>query len=48
MRSTRLSDRAVADMIKRRAAAVGLDELFAGHSLRSGFAIEASAATESP
>jgi hypothetical protein len=29
MRSTRLSDRAVADMIKRRAAAVGLDGLFA-------------------
>lgn len=40
MRSTRLSDRAVADMIKRRAAAVGLDGLFAGHSLRSGFATE--------
>ena len=28
-------------MIKRRAAAVGLDGLFAGHSLRSGFATEA-------
>ena len=27
-------------MIKRRAAAVGLDGLFAGHSLRSGFATE--------
>ena len=40
MRTTRLSDRAVADMIKRRAAAVGLDGLFAGHSLRSGFATE--------
>ena len=40
MRSTRLSDRAVADMIKRRAAAAGLDGLFAGHSLRSGFATE--------
>ena len=38
MRPTRLSDRAVADMIKRRATAVGLDGLFAGHSLRSGFA----------
>jgi integrase len=41
MRVTRLSDRAVAEMIKRRAAAVGLDGLFAGHSLRSGFATEA-------
>jgi integrase len=40
MRSTRLSDRALADMIKRRAAEVGLDGLFAGHSLRSGFATE--------
>jgi site-specific recombinase XerD len=40
MRSTRLTDRAVADMIKRRAAAAGLDGLFAGHSLRSGFATE--------
>lgn len=40
MRTTRLNDRAVADMIKRRAAAVGLDGLFAGHSLRSGFATE--------
>jgi integrase len=38
--ATRLSDRAVADMIKRRAAAAGLDGLFAGHSLRSGFATE--------
>ena len=36
----RLSDRAVADMIKRRALAVGLDGAFAGHSLRAGFATE--------
>ena len=36
----RLSDRAVADMIGRRALAAGLDGHFAGHSLRSGFAIE--------
>jgi site-specific recombinase XerD len=43
MRSTRLSDRAVADMVKRRAAAAGLDGLFAGHSMRSGFATEAYA-----
>ena len=43
MRTTRLSDRAVADMIKRRAATAGLDGLFAGHSLRSGFATEAYA-----
>jgi integrase len=40
LRSTRLSDRAVADMIKRRASTVGLDGSFAGHSLRSGFATE--------
>ena len=43
MRSTRLSDRAVADMVKRRAAAAGLDGLFAGHSMRAGFATEAYA-----
>jgi site-specific recombinase XerD len=43
MRSTPLSDRAVANMIKRRATAAGLDGLFAGHSLRSGFATEAYA-----
>lgn len=36
----RLSDRAVADMIKRRATAAGLDGDFAGHSLRAGFATE--------
>jgi site-specific recombinase XerD len=40
LRSTRLSDRAVADIIKRRAARAGLDGSFAGHSLRSGFATE--------
>jgi hypothetical protein len=40
MPSSRLSDRAVADMIKWRAAAVDFDELFAGHSPRSGFATE--------
>ena len=38
--SKRLSDRAVADMVKRRALAVGLDGAFAGHSLRAGFATE--------
>ena len=36
----RLSDRAVADVVKRRALAVGLDGAFAGHSLRGGFATE--------
>lgn len=36
----RLSDRAVADMVKRRAAAAGLEGHFAGHSLRAGFATE--------
>ena len=36
----RLSDRAVADMVKRRALAAGLDGMFAGHSLRPGFATE--------
>ena len=36
----RLSDRAVADIVKRRALAVGLDGAFAGHSLRAGFATE--------
>jgi site-specific recombinase XerD len=42
--SRRLSDRAVADIIKRRALAAGLDPaLFSGHSLRSGFATEAYA-----
>jgi integrase len=41
LRATRLSDRAIADMVKRRAAAAGLDpQLFSGHSLRAGFATE--------
>jgi hypothetical protein len=40
LRSTCLSDRAVVDTIKRRAADVGLEGSFAGHSLRSGFATE--------
>jgi integrase len=39
----RLSDRAVADMIKRRAAAAGLPGRFGGHSLRAGFATESYA-----
>jgi hypothetical protein len=30
-------------MVKRRAAATGLDGLFAGHSMRAGFATEAYA-----
>ena len=40
MGTNRLSDRAVADMIKRRATTAGLDGAFAGHSLRAGFATE--------
>jgi hypothetical protein len=40
MRSTRFSDRAVANMVKRRAAAASLDGLFYGHSMRSRFATE--------
>lgn len=40
----RLSDRAIADMIKRRALATGLDPAtFSGHSLRAGFATESYA-----
>ena len=40
----RLSDRAVARIVKRRAAAVGLDpERYAGHSLRAGLATSAAA-----
>ena len=35
-----LSDRALADIVKRRAVAAGLAGDFAGHSLRSGFATE--------
>jgi site-specific recombinase XerD len=38
--ATRLGDRAVADMIARRALSAGLDGHFAGHSLRAGFATE--------
>lgn len=39
----RLSDRQVARIVKKRAAAIGLDPtLFAGHSLRSGFISSAS------
>jgi len=41
--TTRLSDRAVANMIKRRASEAGLTGDFAGHSLRVGFATEAYA-----
>jgi integrase len=40
----RLSDRAVARIVKRHAAAVGLDpDRFAGHSLRAGLATSAAA-----
>ena len=42
---TRLSDKAVALIVKRRAKAVGLDpERYAGHSLRAGLATSAAAA----
>src|SRR5471030_53777 len=45
MASIRLSAAAVADIVKRYAAAVGLDAAeFAGHSLRSGLATSAAAA----
>jgi site-specific recombinase XerD len=45
MASIRLSAAAVADIVKRYAAAVGLDATeFAGHSLRSGLATSAAAA----
>lgn len=41
----RLSDKAVTLVVKRRAAAIGLDpERFAGHSLRAGLATSAAAA----
>jgi hypothetical protein len=40
MGARRLSDRAVADMLKRSAAAVSIAGIFAGHSLRAGFATE--------
>src|SRR5260370_33318249 len=40
----RLSDKAVARIVKRRAKAVGLDpERYAGHSLRAGLATSAAA-----
>jgi integrase len=40
----RLSDKAVARIVKRRAAAVGLDpKRYAGHSLRAGLATSAAA-----
>lgn len=42
---TRLSDRAVADVVKEAATRAGLDPLtFSGHSLRAGFATSAAAA----
>ncbi len=42
---TRVSDRAVALVVKRRAAVIGLDpERLAGHSLRAGLATSAAAA----
>ena len=45
MASARLSAAAVADIVKRYVAAVGLDATeFAGHSLRSGLATSAAAA----
>jgi integrase len=45
MGSIRLSAAAVADIVKRYVAAVGLDATeFAGHSLRSGLATSAAAA----
>ena len=41
----RLTDRSVADIVKRHAAAAGLDAtLFSGHSLRAGFVTSALAA----
>ena len=36
-----LSDRSIANMVKKRAQLAGVDGDFAGHSLRSGFATEA-------
>lgn len=45
MLSRRLSDKAVALIVKRAAAAVGLDPAqYASHSLRAGFATAAAAA----
>jgi integrase len=45
VQSARLSDKAVALIVKRRAKAVGLDPArYAGHSLRAGLATGAAAA----
>jgi site-specific recombinase XerD len=45
VRSTRLSDRDVARIVKRTATAAGLDpSRYAGHSLRAGLATSAAAA----
>src|SRR5262249_21831206 len=45
IRSTRLSDRDVARIVKRAARAAGLDRArYAGHSLRAGLATSAAAA----
>ena len=44
IQATRLTDRSVADIVKGHARRAGLDsELFAGHSLRSGFLTSAAA-----
>jgi integrase len=44
VQNRRLSDKALARIVKRRAAAVGLDpERYAGHSLRAGLATSAAA-----
>lgn len=44
IRNTRLTDRSVANIVKNRAARVGLDATaFSGHSLRAGFATSAAA-----
>lgn len=45
MADTRLSDRAVAEVVKRTAAAAGLDPaIYSGHSLRAGFITAAAEA----
>lgn len=42
--NSRLTDRSVANIVKSRAARVGLDpDTFSGHSLRAGFATSAAA-----
>ena len=42
--SMRLSDRSVADIVKRHVSRIGLDPaLFGGHSLRAGFLTSAAA-----